>query len=345
MKYTVAISGINAMDNPGPGTGIARSLKESGLDIRTVGLAYDSMEPGIYMDWVIDKSYILPYPSGDVDSFMSRLLDIHKRENFNVIITALDAELPVYIKIEHELAKHGIGIMVPTRQSFRDRNKDNLMKLAPEIGLKHPKTICLSNASEIDHAIAELKLPMMIKGPFYGASKVNSKEEGVKQFHELASKWGYPILAQEVIDGEEYNLIGLGDGSGNDIGHVAIKKMVITKQGKVWTNVSIRNELLFTACKNFIKKSQWCGGFELELMLDHKTNELFLIEINPRFPAWVYMATGCGINLPERMVSHILKLPYETHSEYKAGKIMVRYTDEIISDMNLFEKLTTVGES
>ena len=30
----IAISGINAIDNPGPGTGIARSLKESDLDVR-----------------------------------------------------------------------------------------------------------------------------------------------------------------------------------------------------------------------------------------------------------------------------------------------------------------------
>jgi carbamoyl-phosphate synthase large subunit len=57
------------------------------------------------------------------------------------------------------------------------------------------------------------------------------------------------------------------------------------------------------------------------------------------------MASGCGINLPERMVKHMLQIPYETHSDYEAGRIMVRYTDETICDMNLFEKLTTFGES
>jgi carbamoyl-phosphate synthase large subunit len=107
MNYTIAISGINAIDNPGPGTGIARSLKESGLSIRTIGFAYDSMEPGIYMDWVIDKSYILPYPSGDVESFVNRLLNIHEKEKINVLISALDAELPVYMKIAPELEKQG----------------------------------------------------------------------------------------------------------------------------------------------------------------------------------------------------------------------------------------------
>ena len=69
MKYTVAVSGINATDNPGPGCGIAKSLKNANPDLRIIGLAYDALEPGIYMDWLIDKSYILPYPSGDIESF------------------------------------------------------------------------------------------------------------------------------------------------------------------------------------------------------------------------------------------------------------------------------------
>ena len=55
----VGISGINAVDNPGPGIGVARSLKEDkDLNVRIVGLAYDAMEPGIYMDWIVDKSFL-----------------------------------------------------------------------------------------------------------------------------------------------------------------------------------------------------------------------------------------------------------------------------------------------
>lgn len=55
---TIAISGINATDNPGPGTGVARSLREADdLDVRIIGLAYDAMEPGIYMDWLVEIAH------------------------------------------------------------------------------------------------------------------------------------------------------------------------------------------------------------------------------------------------------------------------------------------------
>ena len=63
-EITVGISGINAGDNPGPGTGIARSLKEDlDLNVRTLGLAYDALEPGIYMEWLFDQSYTLRCPA------------------------------------------------------------------------------------------------------------------------------------------------------------------------------------------------------------------------------------------------------------------------------------------
>ncbi|TVL96552.1 MAG: carboxylate--amine ligase, partial [Candidatus Brocadia sp. WS118] len=58
----VGVSGINAVDNPGPGVGVARSLKDDKeLNIKIAGLAYDAMEPGIYIDWLIDKAFITPY--------------------------------------------------------------------------------------------------------------------------------------------------------------------------------------------------------------------------------------------------------------------------------------------
>jgi carbamoyl-phosphate synthase large subunit len=68
------------------------------------------------------------------------------------------------------------------------------------------------------------------------------------------------------------------------------------------------------------------------------------LEINPRFPSWVYMASACGINLPERMVKFLLSNEDKFPNEYKSGKIMIRYTAEIIKDIADFEKITTLGE-
>lgn len=344
MKITVAVSGINTVDNPGPGAGILRALKEKFSQIRTIGLAYDAMEPGIYLDEFVDKSYLLPYPSADRESFLSRLRYIHEQENLDVIISALDAELPLYMDIEEELAGWGIKMLIPKKESFKARDKSRLAEFCNLVDIKAPEYLTCSSYEDLEQAVKKVGFPCMVKGPFYEAFKATSLSEAQGYFNKIAAKWGYPIIVQKFIYGDEYDVIGCGDGRGNDMGMFAIKKMTVTGLGKVWNAMSINNPRLLAAAKKVVKQLKWRGGFELEVLIDNETQELYVLEINPRFPAWVYMAAGCGINLPERMVKFLLKLEHQTHSDYQSGKMMIRYTNEIIKDISDYEKMVTTGE-
>jgi len=64
VKINIAVSGLNNTDNPGPGVPVIRSLHESkDLDFKITGLAYENLEPGVYMPGIADKTYKIPYPS------------------------------------------------------------------------------------------------------------------------------------------------------------------------------------------------------------------------------------------------------------------------------------------
>lgn len=342
---TIAVSGINAIDNPGPGTGIAQALKESGLEVRIIGLAYDAMEPGIYMDWVIDKSYLLPYPSSHIDTFKERLIYINQQENIDILLPALDAELPLFMSMEKDLQAMGIKSLLPRKEAFNAIQKSNLAEIAEDIGVKIPETKTLSNLEELHKAAEEFGFPLMVKGPFYEAYKAYNLDEAYKYFHDLAYRWGYPIIAQQFVKGDEYNLVGLGDGQGSSLGELAVKKMMVTKQGKVWTNVSIKNEQILEYSQRMLSRLNWAGGYELELLLDSETNEFYMIEINPRFPAWVYMAANCGVNLPERLVKFLMGQSFDTNSDYDAGKMLIRYTGEMVRSISDFEQIAVHAES
>ena len=54
---TIAVTGLNAVDSPGPGVPVLRSLHASSLECRLVGLAYDVLEPGIYMPDLVDATF------------------------------------------------------------------------------------------------------------------------------------------------------------------------------------------------------------------------------------------------------------------------------------------------
>ncbi|SMP04232.1 carbamoyl-phosphate synthase large subunit [Desulfurobacterium pacificum] len=340
--YRVGVSGINAVDNPGPGIGIAKSVKESGLEVKVIGFAYDAMEPGIYMDWLIDKSYIMPYPSEGEEIFIERLLYIKSKSGLDAVIPALDAELPLFIKNAQKLSSFGIATFLPTEEQFRLRSKDKLTEVAEKIEVKVPKTLVVTSYEDFVKAVEEVGFPVMVKGIFYKAYKAFNISQATSYFNSIASEWGYPIIVQEVVSGEEMNVVGVGDGEGGDFGLVAIKKLWITSLGKIWTGVTLKNEKLTAAAKRFVEAFKWRGAFEFECIVNG--DDIYLIEINPRFPAWVYFATGVGVNLPGRLLKASLGIEPERDSDYEAGKLYVRFTDDFVTDMEKFQKIVTRGE-
>jgi hypothetical protein len=50
-----------------------------------------------------------------------------------------------------------------------------------------------------------------------------------------------------------------------------------------------------------VRDLNWTGGGELEMVRD-PSNKLWLLEMNPRFPAWVHGSTIAGENLPAMLV-------------------------------------------
>ena len=98
---------------------------------------------------------------------------------------------------------------------------------------------------------------------------------------------------------------------------------------------------MLTASQNFIREYNWRGGFELECIVANDT--MYLIEINPRLPAWSYFATGVGINLPANLIRSAFGIPVSKISDYDSGKLFVRYTYELVTDMQPFQEITLKG--
>ncbi len=105
MIKNIALSGLNATDNPAPGYPVAKSLKE---DYSLVGLSYDPNEPADYFENIFQKIYLMPYPSLGFNELKKRLETIKRDTDIELIIPNLDAELPLYIKYQEELEQIGI---------------------------------------------------------------------------------------------------------------------------------------------------------------------------------------------------------------------------------------------
>lgn len=344
-SFSIAISGLNATDNPGPGIPVARSLRESDTFAKSqlIGIAYENLEPGIYMPGIINKTYQVPYPSVGGDTLISRIEYVHQKENLDVIIPNFDAELHAFISHEQRLNTLGIASFLPTMEQYEERHKANLPLFAEKHKILVPKSKNILTVNEISTIEKEFKYPLLVKGKFYDAYVAYNSEQAVLYFNKISAKWGLPIIIQEFIKGTEVNVIALGDGKGNTIAAVPMKKLFITDKGKAWSGISIDDEELLKLTHRLIDSTRWRGAMELEMIKTRK-NEYYLVEINPRIPAWVYFAVGVGQNIPEALVKLALNMPVKPYKSYKIGTMFIRYSWDMIVPMEKFQQLSTTGE-
>ena len=343
-KITIAVTGLNNTDNPGPGIPVIRALRESEeFEARIIGLAYENLEPGIYMHDLVDYTYRIPYPSEGSDILIRRVLEINRSEKIDILIPNFDAELLAFMKSRELLGKEGIKTFLPTLRQFEERQKSNL----PEFGKKHnvnvPDGRPVSNLRELKEAGEEYEYPLVIKGKFYDAYTAGNYEQASIYFSRISSKWGLPVIVQEYISGKEVNVVALGDGKGNTIGAVPMRKLYITDKGKAWAGITLDDSKMLDLTYDLIRSTGWRGGMELELIRTDD-DEFYLIEINPRIPAWVYLAVGAGQNLPEALVKLALGDPVSPFREYKTGMLFIRYSYDLITDIKEFEKLSMFSE-
>lgn len=342
-KLNVAISGLNAADVPAPGIGIARCLKEAeGLNIKIIGLAYDAFEPGILDSNMIDCTYLMPYPKLGKTALLSRIIEINKKEKVDLVIPSLDSELLNFIRIKDELNNLGIKTFLPNEKQLSKTTKINLHKLCHDIGLQTLKTKIINSMHDVN-AIDE-KFPILVKGAIYEAYVAHDTNELIYYTSKIAHKWGFPVIVQEYVQGEEINATCIGNEHGNLVGFIGMKKVVTSQMGKGWTCISIKNEILLDISKKILGALKWKGPIEIEGIFSKTNNNYYILELNPRFPQWIYLSKGAGVNLPLMCLNLAMGNNTPMELDYKAGIVFTNYTTNVVTDISKLEPLFTKGE-
>jgi len=340
LAWNVAVTGMNARpENPGPGYAVARCLRQgAGFRGRLVGLGYDVLDAGLYHA-SLDASYLLPYPAAGSEALLERLLEVHEREHLDAVIPCLDAELPCFVAIVPELELRGIRCMLPSAAQLQRRNKDRLPELCRSLGIHTPETRTVTDPGFFRSG--DWSYPLVVKGAFYDAVICYDAHQAEDAYYRLAAQWGYPVLVQRFHEGQEINLTGLGTAQGL-IGAVMMSKRALTDKGKAWAGVSVVDEQLERLAATLVEGLGWRGPFEAEV-LRARDGQLYLIEMNPRFPAWIYLSHGVGRNLPLTLVEMLQGEAAPIFPPLRPGVMFLRYAEELIVDMKSFENLMMRG--
>lgn len=345
LKINVAITGLSATDNPAPGIAVIRSLKEEKkFQGKIIGLAYDAMDTGIYDSNLLDEVYLIPYPSEGETSLLHRLKYIIKKTKLKTIIPTLDSELINFCRLQKELENLGVSVLIPKEEQLKMRSKVFLYNFCQQNKFHIPETKIITSVGQISRAILELSFPILVKGIFYEAYTAYSQEEVLVYFNKIITRWGVPIILQKQVIGEEYDVVAVGNKKSKLAGAVAMRKLRITEKGKAWAGITINEKNLLTLAKNILEKLRWVGPIEMEFIKNNKDKNYYLIEINPRFPSWVYLATKAGQNLPYLTLQYALNKKTKKTDNYKTGLTFVRHAVDLVCPISYLESLTTKGE-
>ena len=345
---TIAVTGMNATDNPAPGVPVARSLRlDPHFTGRIIGLGYDPLDPGFYADGLLDGGAILPVPALGRDALLDRLRELVDAFGITVFMPTLDSELRAVASLEDELRAIGVRTFVPSMDAIERSAKPQLPKLGSTPGIRIPESEPVMSVDALPKLIKKFGLPLVVKGVYYGAYVAYTEADAVAAFRYYEATWGLPVIVQQHLVGDEYNVCALGDGSGATVGAVAMRKLALTDKGKGWSGVTVGSPALLTLAANIVRELKWRGPLEVEVIAeqgDMTGDALHVIEINPRFPAWVYLTAAAGQNLPSACARLALGQPVPTPLPgYQTGRMFVRISLDQVADMATFGQLSSTG--
>jgi diaminopimelate decarboxylase len=148
-----------------------------------------------------------------------------------------------------------------------------------------------------------------LKGPYYEAVRTPDWPT-LQHFRQvLSTAWATETLAlQSHVSGYEESIM-FSAYRGEILESVRMQKRDLTELSKTWAGDSAEApEYILEPLKQVVKELKWTGGAELEMVRD-AGDKLWLLEWNPRFPAWVHGSTITGRNIPAALVEGATGIP------------------------------------
>jgi carbamoyl-phosphate synthase large subunit len=352
----VAVTGISALELTQPGLGVGRSLRAAPEVAKVIGLGYASTDTGLFRKEIFDVCARMPIeenedkPERCDEATLNRLLAIQKAHGLDMVIPNLDVEIARYQRLSSELRSHGIHTLLPTPEATEKLSKQGLIKLSSRSGqvdFDFPATVVVSSKKDLQAAWKRFGSPMMIKGLDSLATKVFSLEQAELAFSRYKEFGESKIIVQAVVYGEEFSIGVVCDSNSDLFDAVPLKKTVMCERGKTWSGLKVDMPDVMHRLATLLKKVGWQGPADVELIRDITTDRMILIEVNPRFPAWIGYGQLVNSNLPrELMLKALGRTPLATPKSPALDKdlVFLRTAQEISASASAMAMFINRGE-
>src|SRR5918911_1560 len=300
----IYISGLYSGTNPQPGIGTARSLRMAYPDATLVGVEYSNRSSGIH--WAdIDEMWLQrPWEELNLEAYAADIRDV--LDAGGVWISGVDLEIMWLSSVFPEGHKN---LLTPSVAALKKISKP-AVEAHKGLPVNIPPFISTERSDWELHAFCRQHgWRVWLKGPYYEAVRTGSWDVFERVRALLTRAWSTErLFLQAHVTGYEESVC-FSAYRGELLDCVYMRKRELTEEGKTWAgDVTEVPEELAAPLRRIVRELNWTGGAELEMVRD-TGGKLWLLECNPRFPAWIYGSTIAGHNLPALMVERATGVP------------------------------------
>ena len=302
---------------------MAKALKESGYNIISI---CDSIDSYGYCSKHVDEKIIAPSIHEHTNLFHEFFVDWLKTNKVDAIIPMNDFSAEYLSKNKAELGKY-TKFLIPDYEIFtKGYDKHKLMQICKEWNYPHPLTLDLS--LENYEAVAEkMVYPALIKPNITtggrGFARVTTPKELIEKYPSIKKDYGDCHVQEFIPPGGAQYKVELFINNGELINATVMNKIRFYpgNGGSSCCSISIQRDDLVALCFNILKTIGWYGFADFDLIEDPRTNEVKVMEINPRVPACIRLSLVSGIDFATMIADATLGKPLQKY-EYFPGKVL-----------------------
>jgi carbamoyl-phosphate synthase large subunit len=248
------------------------------------------------------------------DAYIPFILDLCLRENIHVIIPLFDMDLSVLSKSKSLFKENNIQVIV-SDYSIIDLCFDKLRypSLLETIGIQTPKTYSDLSKVLIDIENEGISFPLILK-PRWGTGSiateiVSDMDSLLTNFKVLTDKLyeSYlqqpvpaehknQIIIQELVKGQEYGIDVVNDLKGDFFISLSKKKHSM-RSGETDVAEIVNHSGMVELAERLGKNIKHIGVLDVDIILTPK-NEIYVIDLNPRFGGGYPFSHTAGLNVP-----------------------------------------------
>ncbi|MFC2066159.1 ATP-grasp domain-containing protein [Chloroflexota bacterium] len=302
---------------------IIRSLGKRGLEVTG---AEETRFATSFFSRYCRRRIIYPSPYKRPEEFANYLLDVIRRDKYEVIFPVTDATVMPVARNKEKFSKYTLVPIPDYEVLMKAMDKAQTIEIAQQNGIAAPETLRIDSSEEVEAIKDKLRFPVVIKPRIgfgaRGLTLCRSPEELISAYPEVVATYGN-CLVQEYIPpgGEELGVYVLLNRN-SELRAVTVQKRLrsypVSGGPSTLRETVSRPELIEVALR-LLKALQWSGAAMVEFKTDPRDNQPKLMEVNPRWWGSLQLSILAGVDFPYLLYKLATEGDIEPVLDYKTG--------------------------